>query len=102
MKTTTEGEVVFLLPTPKPEFQNFSEREILVALSKPRSRKHARIESEVSRLVGEYVANFKAYVAEYGRDAFLLQITVRWPIEKIAVRLMMAAVKTKAGAATTH
>jgi hypothetical protein len=89
-----EDETVFILPPPKEEFQSLSEKEILSALSKS-SRKKNPIVEEVARLVAAYVANFKSYVIQYGTEPFLLQITVSWPIEKIAVRLMAASLQTE-------
>ncbi len=88
-----DEEIVFMLPVPKPEFQAMSEKEIQVAIRNRNARKSKKVIAELGRLVDEYIANFKAYVAQNGTAPFLLEVIVRCPIEKMAVKLMMAALE---------
>ena len=70
-----------------------SEEEIQIAIRNRNARKSKRVIAEMSRLVDEYIANFKAYVAQNGTAPFLLEVQVRCPIERMVVRLMMAALE---------
>ena len=88
-----DEEIVFILPVPKPEFRTMSEEEIQTAIHNRNRRKSRKVIAEISRLVDEYIANFKIYVARNGAAPFLLEVQVRCPIEKMAVRLMMAALE---------
>ena len=89
-----DEETVFILSPPREEFQKLSEGEILSALKKPSKRKNP-VAEEVARLVAEYIAHFKSYVLQHGTEPFLVQIKIRWPIERIAVRLMADTLQTE-------
>lgn len=86
-----DPEAVFILPEPKPEFRAMPEKEIRAAIQNRKTRKGKRVIAEISRLVDAYVANFKKYVAQHGTAPFILEVAVKSPIEKMAVRLMMSA-----------
>lgn len=85
--------VIFVLPEPEDRLKALSELEVMTALRRP-SRRTDYILTEVARLVEIYIRNFRSYISENGIEPFLLEIRVRWPIEKVAMKFMIAVLES--------
>lgn len=85
--------VIFVLPEPEDRLKALSELEVMTALQRP-SRRTDYILTEVARLVEIYIRNFRDYISENGIEPFLLEIRVRWPIEKVAMKFMIAVLES--------
>lgn len=85
--------VIFVLPEPEDRLKALSELEVMTALQRP-SRRTDYILTEVARLVEIYIRNFRNYISENGIEPFLLEIRVRWPIEKVAMKFMIAVLES--------
>ncbi len=85
--------VIFVLPEPEDRLKALSEMEVMAALQRP-SRRTDYILTEVARLVEIYIRNFRDYIGENGIEPFLLEIRVRWPIEKVAMKFMIAVLES--------
>jgi len=85
--------VIFILPEPADLFKALSEPEVLAALQHP-ARRTDYILTEVARLVEIYIRNFRDYIGKNGIEPFLLEIKVRWPIEKVAMKFMIAVLES--------
>ena len=85
--------IIFVLPEPEEKFKTLSELEVMDALKRP-TRRTDHILTEVSRLVEIYIRNFRIYIEENGIEPFLLEIRVRWPIERVAMKFMIAVLES--------
>jgi hypothetical protein len=77
---------------PRPEFRTLTEPQVMAALGDADSEN--RIACEVARLISGYTANFQEHVGRLGRiPSHFLRIKPRWPIEAVAMRLTIDALR---------
>lgn len=80
-------------PAARPEFTGLSEAEVLDALKQDED---GVIAAEVTRLVARYTMLLKACAERYPTaPPEMLHVTVRWPIEKVAVLTLLELCKAE-------
>jgi len=79
----------------RPEFRNLSEPEVWEAIGGGGDPAAA----EVTRLAVAYLAAFKAHADRHGSAPHILHVRVRWPIEKVAMMLVVSFMRAEGGAA---
>lgn len=86
------------LPAARPEFRNLSESEVWNAI-KDDAFADNPITAEVTRLVVAYMCTFKACAKRKGPvPPDILHVEVHWPIERVAVLMVMSYIETETGA----
>ena len=94
-----EDEKLPELPSARPEFTKLSEAEVWEAIDGDTYGENP-ITAEVTRLVARYTVRFKACVGRHGNvPPHILLVQVRWPIERVAVLLLVGFVEAEAVAA---
>lgn len=87
-------------PAARPEFTGLAEAEVWDALEHDTDGKVA---AEVTRLIASYTLLMKACAARHGPvPPEVLHVSVRWPIERVAVLMLVMFLQSEGRAAVSR
>jgi hypothetical protein len=93
-----DGEHKLEIPSARPEFRELHATEVWKAVGGGNPDVNPVV-AEVTRLAVAYLAAFKSHADQYGNAPPTLPLRVRWPIEKVAVLLVVKFMEAEGGAA---
>jgi hypothetical protein len=86
----------YALPAARPEFRNVTAAEAWAAVAWSRGDS---VELEVARLAIGYLAAFQRHAARLDGAPDVLQVGARWPVERVALLLVVEFIEAQGGAA---
>ncbi len=92
-----DDEQTIEIPSARPEFRHLVAAEIWKAVGSGNASADP-LAAEVTRLAVAYLAAFKARADQHGIAPHVLQVRVRWPIEKVALLLVVRFMEAEGGA----
>ena len=93
-----DDEQKFEIPSARPEFRELPAADVWKAVG-GRNPDVNPVAAEVTRLAVAYLAAFKDHADRHGNTPHVLQVRVRWPIERVAVLLVVRFMEAEGGAA---